>query len=36
VATPANWKDGDDVVISPSIPDHDTREVSKGISKKLI
>jgi hypothetical protein len=23
VATPANWKDGDDVVISPSIPDHD-------------
>lgn len=23
VATPANWKDGNDVVISPSIPDHD-------------
>ncbi|MEZ7506288.1 peroxiredoxin [Flavobacterium sp. Arc2] len=23
VATPANWKDGDDVVISTSIPDHD-------------
>lgn len=23
VATPANWKDGDDVVISPSIPDSD-------------
>lgn len=23
VATPANWKDGKDVVISPSIPDHD-------------
>lgn len=23
VATPANWKDGNDVVISPSVPDHD-------------
>jgi hypothetical protein len=23
VATPANWKDGNDVVISPSIADHD-------------
>lgn len=23
VATPANWKDGDDVVISPAIPDSD-------------
>lgn len=23
VATPANWKDGDDVVISPSVADHD-------------
>jgi alkyl hydroperoxide reductase subunit AhpC len=23
VATPANWKDGDDVVISPSIKDED-------------
>ncbi|PTT15218.1 peroxidase, partial [Flavobacterium sp. HMWF030] len=23
VATPANWKDGDDVVIAPAIPDSD-------------
>jgi alkyl hydroperoxide reductase subunit AhpC len=23
VATPANWKDGDDVVISPAIKDED-------------
>lgn len=23
VATPANWKDGEDVVISPSVPDHE-------------
>jgi alkyl hydroperoxide reductase subunit AhpC len=26
VATPANWKDGDDVVIAPSIPDHEIPE----------
>lgn len=26
VATPANWKDGDNVVISPSIPDHEIPE----------
>jgi alkyl hydroperoxide reductase subunit AhpC len=36
VATPANWKDGDDVVISPSIPDHDTRKFPKGSAQKLI
>jgi len=23
VATPANWKDGEDVVISPAVPDSD-------------
>jgi alkyl hydroperoxide reductase subunit AhpC len=34
VATPANWKDGNDVVISPSIPDHDIpAKFPKDISK---
>ena len=26
VATPANWKDGEDVVIAPAIPDHEIPE----------
>lgn len=34
VATPANWKDGEDVVISPSIPDSDIPEkFPKGVQR---
>ncbi|NDP28201.1 MAG: peroxiredoxin [Flavobacterium sp.] len=34
VATPANWKDGDDVVISTSIPDSDIPEkFPKGVQR---
>lgn len=34
VATPANWKDGEDVVISPSIPDSDiAAKFPKGVQR---
>jgi thioredoxin-dependent peroxiredoxin len=26
VSTPVNWKDGDDVIISPAISDNDAKE----------
>jgi hypothetical protein len=33
VATPANWKDGDDVVISPAIKDEDIPAKLKGFQR---
>jgi alkyl hydroperoxide reductase subunit AhpC len=35
VATPADWKDGDDVIVSPAISDEDARKkFSKGFTTK--
>jgi alkyl hydroperoxide reductase subunit AhpC len=34
VATPANWKDGDDCVVVPSIPTEEARQIfSKGVTE---
>lgn len=34
VATPANWKNGEDVVISPAIPTNEAREIfTKGVNE---
>lgn len=34
VATPANWKNGEDVVVSPAIPTNEAREMfSKGVEE---